>query len=378
MLKVNKKIGLTNILFNPARYKTVFNQYQKGIYREIIAMMKRTIADSHVAGCLLGRDAGYQKEYNLIPYSEAKPDIERSKWIRSILDNINTRSLFKAIHEARKYKFSVIDFDWQIKDNKQIPLSFKKFDQKYFRYDPNDNYQTLKIDFGNLLKDISPDVLVCESDEMPIMLPVLRDYILKEFGLESWASFLETFGEPFIFGKYPSGCDPKIKEELEAGIETMASSSRGTMPIGTEIEVVETSRTTGDHEKFKDTADKGISIGLLGHENAVTSGKGLQVGENLSSYKVKREVAVDDLFFIEPFMQRLINQIIDRNFGDGKYTRFQTDKSEPLDLNKHSKMLDMAYSHGVKLHPDEYRKLGLYIYDDQEPIQKSANPFDGI
>ncbi len=377
MIKVNKKIGVTNTLFNPGRYKTVYNQYQKGIYRELIAMMKRTLAASHIAGCVEGRDSGYQKEFTITPYSEDKKDKERVEWLMSVFSTMDIRDLFEDIHEAVKYKFSVIDFQWEMIKGRQTPVSHKFYDHKYFRYDPDTNYEILKIDFGNQLKDIPKDALICEYKKQPVMLPVLRDFILLEFGLEAWASFLENFGEPMIIGKYPAGCDPEIKKELEEGIENIAASSRGTMPQGTEIEIKEASKNSGDHEKFKEAAEKGISISLLGHENAVNQAKS-QIGENLGPFKVSQRLSVKDCYFIDKNMQALVKMIFDRNFGDGRYPKFDTNKKPPLDTDKHAKVLDTAFSHGVKIPINEYRKLGIEVYEDQEFIQKPVNPFDSI
>jgi len=374
MLKVNRKIGIPSVSFTPSRYRTVVAQWKRGVYRELIEMMKTAALDSHVAGCLIGRKAGFQKDFSIIPYSDSAPDKERAEWIASVLNNLDMRKLFKNIHEAALYKFAVIDFEWEVRYQKQVPVSFKKFEHKYFRYDLKDDYK-LKIDNGKNLDEIPGDVLVCETDEVPIMFPVLRDYILKEFGLESWASFLETFGEPWIIGKYPPGATQDVKDELKAGITALAQSSRGIMPDSTNIEIKEATRNTGNHKDFKEVCDCGISISLLGHENAVQQSKGLQVGENISSYKVKREIAVDDMYFIDSNVQKLIRNIIDRNFGDGKYPKFQLDKSEPINKKEHLDIIDTAFRHGLTINPDEYRQLGLKVYDDQKPLTKQPSIF---
>jgi len=375
MIKVNRKIGNAQVSFTPARYKTVIQQYKLGVYRELIEMMKTATYDSHVAGCLLGRRAGFQREFTIAPFSDSAADKERVEWLQMVFDGLNMRGLFKSIHEAILYKFKVIDFNWEVLNNRQTPIAFTSFDQKYFRYDPKTNYEVLKIDNGKSLDDIPADALVCESGEMPVMLPVLRDYILKEFGLESWASFIETFGEPWIIGKYPAGATDDFKSELDDALTALAMSSRGKMPQDANIEIKETTKTTGDHEKFKDTCDRGISISLLGHENAVKESSGLQVGENISSYRVKREIAVDDMFFIDAEIQRLIRNIFDRNFGDGKYPKFQMDKAEPRLPQDIRDNLDLAYRHGVKIPIKHYKELGVDVYDDQEFVEREPSLF---
>lgn len=373
MLQVNQKINTQKAQFTVTEYKRVLKAYLNGYYRDIINMMKQSAFDSHVSGCLRGRRAGFQRDFSIAPYSEDERDIERAQFIETVVKTLNVRRLFKRVHEAILYKYSVIDFTWEVIDGKQVPTQFKFFDQKYFRYDKD----VLKIDFGNQLKEIPPEVLVCEFDgDVPDMFPVLRDYILKNFGVASWASFIETFGEAIIIGKYPPGADDEVKTALETAVNNIARSSRGIMPETTEIEMIETKRNTGDHEKFIEAANKGISISLLGHANAVEQSKGLQVGENLTSYKVKQEIAIDDLYFIDEQMQKLVRMIHERNFGDGRIPRFETNKNGPINVEQHRKNLETAFDHGLKINPAEYKKLGLYVYEDQEPLQKDmTQPF---
>jgi len=366
MIIINKKIGQVRVSFTPSFYKTAYQNYENGYYREIIAMMKRATIDSQVAGCLLGRKAGFQREFSLTPYdSDNQKDQENTTWVANMIGQLNMRQLFKAIHEAVLFRYSVIDPVWEIIDNRQVVTGFNKIDQKYFRYKDDE----LKIDFGKDLRDIPDDALVCESHETPVMLPVLRDYILKEFGLESWAGFIETFGEGIIIGKYPPGADNEIKAALEQAVTDIAGASRGIMPDNTEIDVKGYESRIGSHDKFIDAADKGISISILGHENAVAQSKGLQVGENISSYKVKREIAVDDMYFIDEQMNKFLRNIWDRNFGDGRYPIFALDKSEPINISERLEVLDQYYRQGGKIDPAHYSELGIRVMDDQEPLQ---------
>lgn len=336
-------------------------------------MMRETETDSHVSGCLIGRDAGYQREFYVEPYDDSDQAKERADLIENMISDLDTRSLFKAVIEARKYIYSVIDFEWEIKNSLDHITGFKRFDQKFFKYN---DAERLVIDWGKEGKPIPDSALVCETSDNPIMLPVLRDFILKEFGMESWASFLETFGEGIIIGKYPPGSDPKFKDEVNKAVQAIARSSRGSMPDGANIEIKETTRNTGDHDKFVQMCDTGISISILGHENAVSQGSGMQVGENMNSFKVRGEIAVDDLYFLDAQINRIIQIFAKRNWPDDKRPRFGTDKSERVDVGKWIQVLKTAYNHGIKINPDEYRKLGLDIYDDQEPIIRKPQMFE--
>lgn len=374
-IRVDKRLGTTAVRFAPDFYKRAYNQYRDGVFADIIEMMNRAEVDSHVSGCLIGRKAGFQQDFSLTSFDDNDEDQERALIVQNMLKNLDHRLLFKDVHEARLKKFSVVDFEWEIVDGRQVPVSHEKMDHKYFKYDRKTG--ELMINFGRDLREIPRDeALVCETKETPVLLPVLRDYILKEFGLESWAAFIETFGEPLVIGKYPAGADGPFKDELEAAVKKIARSSRGTMPEGSDIDIKEISRTTGDHERFVDISNQGISITILGHRNAVEQSRGLQVGENLTQYKVKREVAVDDMFFIDACVQKLIRIIVDRNWGDGRYPVFEFDKTEPPPLRDMIDLIDLFWNMGLEIHPDEARKLGLIVSPEQEPMRKQQDPFN--
>lgn len=369
MITVNKKIGHTNVSFSPAFYKRAVENYKNGNLREVIALIEQAELDTHVAGCLLGRRAGFLKDWRVSAVSESAADMKVKNFIESVFMGLDMRELFEDIQEARLKKFSVVNLLWEVLDGKQVIVKTEKLNQRYFRYDPSG---ILKVDFGDKdLRAIPLDgALVSETTRMPVLLPVLRDYILKEFGLESWASFLEKFGEAIIIGKYPPGASTEFKTEIENAVKTIAAASTGIMPQGTEIELKEAQRHTGDHESFVNNADKGIAISILGHANSVEQSPGLQVGDNTSSYRVRREVALGDIFFIEQQISRLVKILVDRNFGTARYPLFTIDKSEPINVNEHLEVLRFAWETGYRINPDEVAKLGIFKYEDQEPLER--------
>lgn len=371
---VNKKIGVRRVEFSPEGYKRAKKKFEDGSYTDLINMMKESLTDSHINGCLIGRNAGYMRDFYLQPYSDSTEDAERAEIIKDMIGKLDTRKLFKAIIEARLFVYKVIDLDYTVQNGLSIIRGFKAWDQKYFIFD--EEADELKIDFGKEKKPIPGSALVIQLDEgeMPVMLPVLRDFILKEFGLESWASFLETFGEPFLLGKYPPGATPEMKKELDDALDSIARSSRGRMPDGTNIDIKETTRNSGDHAKFEERCDKGISIAILGHKNSVEDSSA-QIGENLGPYKAKQEISVDDRFFIDANMQQIINRMYRRNWADGRIPTFKMDKTEPQTIQDLRESLRIGYEHGLKMNPDDYRRIGLTVYEDQKPVTRQINDF---
>ncbi len=368
MLEINKKLGTTFVTFTPAYFRQAFKQYEDGDYRPLIRLIEKAEVDSMISGCLTGRKAGFARDWRISEGGTTPTDIEAKEFIEQILLNLDMNYLFRSIFQAVTRKYSVIDLTWDIQNTKQVITDFNLLHQKYFRYDLKDG--KLKIDWGTKLIEIEKDsALVCEYRENPVLLSPLRDYILKEFGLESWSSFIETFGEPLVIGTYPQGADTKFISELEAGVRAVSASTRGVAPEGSDIKIIEAHKNTGDHEKYVSRADKSIAISILGHADAVEGSKsGIQVGDNQSSFRVRREIAIDDIRFIEGQISKLVKMLCDRNFTLKKYPVFTIDKSEPINVSERLKVLDSAYDKGLKINPKEYGLLGLYIYDDQKEL----------
>ncbi len=371
MLNINRRIYPPRVSFSPGFFKNAVKQYRAGYVRDLIGLMEEAEIDSHTSGCLIGRMAGFSSAWRITEFSGGKEDLEVCDFVRSVLGNLDMNKLFRDIFDALLKKFSVVELNWEVKKGRHLVSSAEKINQRYFRIiDEN----RVVIDWLNETKEIPEEAaLVLYSDKNPVLLSVLRDYILKEFGLKSWVSFIETFGEAFIIGKYPPGADRNFRDEVEKGVLALGNSSRGIAPQGTDLEIIESKRNSGDHEKLVKTCDRGISVAILGHANAVENSSGLQVGQNMAAYQVKREIAISDICFIEAGINRLIRMLVDRNFTVKGYPGFSIDKSKPVNITEHLQIIKQAYEQGYKIHPDEYNKLGLYKYDDQAALVKKED-----
>lgn len=354
--------------FDPAGFRAAKRAYDGGAHGRLIGMMRETEQSSHVQGCLIGRKAGYKRSWLFRPTDEGDQDAERIQLARRHFQKLRLFDLFDDMIEARLYKYAVLDFEWEMVDGLQVPVHYEAFEQHHFAYDKAD--QRLKLRERGQLEDFDRlgeggTAIVCEWHKQPIMLPVLRDYILAEFGVETWASFLESWGEPILIGKYPAGAGADFRKEVEQAVDAVAVSSRGTAPQGTDFEVIESDRRTGDHKEFKHDAEAGIAIGILGHANAVRKADGFQVGQDNAPFQVRREIADDDVRWLMPCVQPLLDEYWRRNYGSPP-PEFEIDLSKPVNTGEQLKKLDQAYRMGGHVHYSELQKLGLRIRTPEE------------
>jgi phage gp29-like protein len=378
MLVTSKQARKPVVRYDPSGYKRARRAYDHGDPRPLIKMMKEARTDARLWGLVDGRRSGFKRDWTLQPYEDSSEAEDRAAWMESVLSDgrLQIYDLFEAIHNGRYFLYSVVDFEWTVENGRQVPVGFKEFDQHKFRY-PEDSDE-LRIDFGQGdLREIPETAIVSEARKLPVMLPVLRDWILLEFGFKAWASFMENVAEPFLLGRYPQGVDDDFKDQVEEAVKTIARSSRGIAPKGTDIEHVESGRTSGDHDRFITELKAGISLALLGHENAVRNEGGVDVGGENAEFKVRRHIAVGDMRFIEPRVQRLIRIVGDQNWGDGRYPTFSFDKKKEIDKQEHMDAIRLTYDIGAPVKGSELQKLGIDVPADAV-FQKDDNPIDEL
>lgn len=373
MIQVNKNIGIIGVSFTPDYYKRAYRNYQMGILREVFALIERAVIDGFIAGCLTARNAGYKRKWQIIPASEDPKDVDMAQWVADIFNNLKTRILFQDIIDARLKQYSVIPLEWAVQDGYQIVTNFEKLDQKYFRFDPKD--RQLKIDMGSTLVPIPPDsALIIRYRDPMILLTILKSYIRKEFGEESWSSFLEIFGEPYIWAEYPIGLSEPEKKNLENGVLSVGASARGIVPAGTKINITESSRSTSDHKDYKEDIKTEISLALLGHEKAAGGTRsGMQVGQNQDVFRVTQHIAIDDMDFIEEETQQFIKMLVNRNFKDIKrFPQLAFDKSDAADPKDKLTAAQLALNAGGQIDASFWEDFGVPLTDKTKPL--SATP----
>jgi phage gp29-like protein len=368
VLVINKNIGSINVAFTPEYYKRAYSSWLNGDYRYLLALIDRAETDSFISGCLAARHLGYKRKFQMQPATDSAYDKEIAEFVQEVFNNLFMREFFEDMIDARMKYYSVISLEWDIANGKQIPVYAEKLAQKYFRYDPKDNI--LKVDWGKTLKEIPADsAFVLESSRKPIMLNVLKNYIMKEFGEQNWSSFLERFGEPFIFAFVPPNADKETLDNVDSSLKKMASSTTGRFPKGTELKIEEAQRSTGDQQKYLQTCMEGISLALLGHKDAAGSDSKMQIGDNTSGIEVKKGIAIDDIFWIEEKITTFIKMIVNRNYNTSVYPKLIIDKSDAIDAKTKLQAAEQAIEGGAQIAPEFYKDMGIPIVSE-DPIQK--------
>ncbi len=360
------------VSFTPAGYRAAANALKSGSYAPLIAMLKECESDGFVYGCLQARDGAIDRAWDVRAYSQDKADRERADWLWQVMDNLGVHDLTTSVANALLFLYQVVDFKWELQDGKWVPVQMVHLGQQYFRYN-NDIPPALVIDKGRSGEEIPETCIIAEINKdkrTPVMLSVLKNYILLNFGEQSWASFLENFGEGIILGKYPDGADDKTRNETQTAVDNVAASSRGIMPESSTLEVIESKRGTGDHKDFKWSIEEEISIALLGHSDGVRKSQ-TQIGANDEAFKVGNRVANGVMSFAEKYINRWIRTLWKLNFGDKRYPTFEMSKYEEFDAKDWRDSLRLLYDMGVPVVRSNLEKLGVDLPED---FQMAINP----
>jgi phage gp29-like protein len=374
MIVVDKNASRPKVHFTPTYFRKAYDAWKKGDRQKGVELMREAVVDGIVRGCLIGRHAGLMQPFTVQAYDDTEVSVQRRDWLTRVIEQLKPRKLNKALFEGKEFGYVVIDFDWAVAEGLQVPTRFIRYDQHYFRYDGDGPARELRVDWGGRTEPIPEEALVAEADELPEMMYVLPLYILKNFGWETWSGFMETWGEGLLVAKHPLGWGDEEKKSLKDGLRDLGASGRGVVPEGTEIEHFGGATGAAGHQSYKQECDTEISVALLGHGDAVVHARGsTQIGENTTSFQVREEIAQEDLFWLDEIYQGIVRQIWRRNFNDGTEPKVVFNKPKRIDTKEHRESVRMAFDHGLTLHPDEYRKLGLYVYEDQAPVRRDPN-----
>ena len=375
MIPVDRKITAPKPVFTPAGFRKAYARYKAGDRRPLIAMMREAANDAVVRGCLTGRRAGVVRGFVVRPHDDTELHRRRADWLAwTIQKKLKARRFFKALQEARLYEYNVLDFDWEVIAGLQTPVRFRPLGQEYFRYEGERPYQTLAIDQGLTTLPIPDTALVAEErDESPVMLSVLDRYILLSFGWEVWSGWMEAWGEGLLIAERPQNWQKEQKDELNDDLRDLGAAGRGSVPAGTKLNHYGAPSGSPGHQNYKQEAVADISIAILGHADGASSSSGTQIGNNTTSLKVRDEIAVDDLGFIDDSLVDYTALLWARNYADGTEPEIETLKPRMIDVREHRETVRLGYEMGATINPEELTKLGLLVYPDQEPLRRELS-----
>lgn len=149
-------------------------------------------------------------------------------------------------------------------------------------------------------------------------------YYLKSGNWKDWAQFNERFGQGILKGEYERG-DVKAMNQTFEALRQLRSNGYAVFEKGSNVDILEASRKTGDYKDLLNEIDRAIAKMVLGQELTTSTGSGA------GSYALGKihqgtfsNIVMSDRANIEESINTLIRNILRRTFLNlDKFPKFK-------------------------------------------------------
>ncbi len=222
--------------------------------------------------------------------------------LRDAVDDLE--DVLLAMMEAPGFGFSAIELEWQRIGRDWIP-KFHPRPQAWFCTDTGRRELRLADGSPDGAVPISMGWIIHQHKKVKtgylgragLFRTCLWPFLYKAYSIGDFAEFLETYGLPFIIGKYPFGGAADEKASLMRAVAALGRDARAVMPQGMEIEIQDAAAgAAGNHHlAMVDWADRAQSKAILGQVlSAEAQPTGLGSGVADLHGEVRRDILAAD------------------------------------------------------------------------------------
>lgn len=295
-------------------------------------------------------------------------DNDKVKLITDILNNIDLQSVICSIIEAQIQGVTIFEINWDIQDNKIVPIELRRIPNWLLVYDDQaDIYKILDIESADLFKLKTMSIVaddrinlnqlkLIDVDKRKLLEVEASDnvnpngfrngcidgliwiYFLKNYGLKDYATYLELFGNPMRIGKYdPLNSNPVTEQKLISAVRDFGNLSWAVLSNDMSIEFpVEPGKASasGLFRDYLNYLDEEIAIRVLGQTLTSSVGERGSYAAAKVHDAVRADIIASDLTLCERKINELIRRIIGLNFSDKNYPVFRFISEENLERKK--------------------------------------------
>lgn len=312
--------------------------------------------------------------------------------VREMTEDDAFQTLTPRLMDALGKGYSVCEIMWDKSGAQWWPEEYKWRDQRWFRFDWDQQEELRLIDLQDLAFGIplEPYKFIQHRPEIKTGLPIRGGlarlvcvmYMLKGFTIKDWMVFAEVYGMPLRIGKYQEGATPEQKAELLRAVANIGTDAAAIVPDTMLIEIIQAAAATNGHQLFSGMADffdAQISKGVLGQTmSADSKSSGIGSGNADLHGEVRKDYKAADAKYLSATINRdLVIAFVDLNFGpQDKYPYVRIAEEEIEDLKTLSVALPPFINAGLKVKADQIReKFRLDKPEDgDEILQPSPKP----
>ena len=281
-------------------------------YRAVLGVRKRSVVQLPLQVVAAGDDADSVADAELV-----RDALNRDELADELFD------LCDAIGKG----YSILRVVWETSARSWMPRSFTWRDPRWFRPVGIDGRSFALRTEDNGAEPLPPYAFIThtgkEKSGAPVRGGIARiaswAYLFKNYNIKDWASFIETFGQPFRVGKYEPGATAEDKQALLSALVNIGADAAAMIPRSMLLEFLEVSRSSTDmYERAADWWDRQVSKVVLG-QTGTTEVK----GGSYAAAKVHNEVrgdiqAADAAQVAATLNQQFVRPVVDLNRGPRK------------------------------------------------------------
>lgn len=352
----NDWVGSVITGMTPARLARILTDAIGGdIYNQAIMMEEMEERDTHIFSVLQTRKlAVINRPFMVLPGDDKPESIKDADLIKMAIDNLpDFHEDLLDILDAVGKGFSILEIEWENKNNLLLPADMHWIPQHRFIPDTEDPYKEFRLlskaepIYG---EELAPNKFITHiyraKSGMPVRGGILRIaawmYLFKHYSIKDWLIFMEIYGIPLRIGKYDQATsDPDI-EVLKTAVRNLGTDAAAVISKSTEIEIVEALKSGGaanPHENLAKFCNFEISKAVLGQTETADSVPG-RLGAANEKSEVRFDLTKADVRSLENRLKiDLIKPIINLNVGPReKYPTIKWDLEGSEDLKQASEI----------------------------------------
>lgn len=213
-------------------------------------------------------------------------------------------------------------------------------------------------------------------------------WMYKHYGLQDWARFCESYGQPLRLGKYPPNADPSDLAVLYRAVRMISTDAAAILPESMQIEFPDVSDVAGRSDIYKDFIgyiDNQVSIAVLGQTLTTQPGDSGSYSLGQVHNLVRHDIEQSDGRQLAATLRRdLVIPMVVLNRGERKaYPKVIIERVQPTDVKLLAESLNTLVPLGLRVKEDEVRtKLNLEEPDEDDvlltpPAPPPAPPMPG-
>lgn len=278
-IRRNPLVGLT-----PQRAVELYDLYRKGSYADVMLAWASIEEADETLATVVDRRQSALKEMTweikinaaatgdsaaLQQLAEEQQDYLAGEYDR--ISNITNAIAWLGMSRFRGYSHLEIvrrgrDISWEPIDH--CLLARPVYDGRWY-------YNAKAASQAMQLEDLDTSCIIMMETARPIDLACMFLVVAKAHAVSGWDGFLDVFGNPSIFFKYPPGTSDDLARTYQSIVEEIIGDGRGCYPDGGDIKLVETTADNGT--TFRERAewcDKGIVRRATGGQLTVLAESG--------------------------------------------------------------------------------------------------------